>query len=62
MQPGGALLLGVRGTTSISGTNEPLYIIDGVPISGDATGKSTSGRALAGKDGFSASEEVETMR
>lgn len=51
--PGSAASVRVRGTTSISGTNEPLYIIDGVPISGDATGKSTSGQPLAGKDGFS---------
>lgn len=53
--PGSAASVRVRGTTSISGTNEPLYVIDGVPVSGDATGKSTSGRSLAGKDGFSAS-------
>jgi TonB-dependent starch-binding outer membrane protein SusC len=53
--PGSAASVRVRGTTSISGTNEPLYVIDGVPVSGDATGKSTSGRPLAGKDGFSAS-------
>ncbi|MGO4822656.1 MULTISPECIES: SusC/RagA family TonB-linked outer membrane protein [unclassified Flavobacterium] len=51
--PGGAASVRVRGTTSISGTNEPLYIVDGIPISGDATGKSTSGQALVGKDGFS---------
>jgi TonB-linked SusC/RagA family outer membrane protein len=54
-QPGGAASVRVRGTTSITGTNEPLYVIDGVPISGDATGKSTSGQTLVGKDGFSAS-------
>jgi TonB-linked SusC/RagA family outer membrane protein len=54
-QPGGAASVRVRGTTSITGTNEPLYVIDGVPISGDATGKSTSGQALAGRDGFSSS-------
>lgn len=53
--PGGAASIRVRGTTSVSGTNEPLYIIDGVPVSGDATGKSTSGQPLAGKDGFSSS-------
>ncbi|MCV9928294.1 TonB-dependent receptor [Flavobacterium sp. LS1R49] len=53
--PGSAASVRVRGTTSISGTNEPLYIIDGVPVSGDATGKSTSGQTLVGKDGFSSS-------
>lgn len=52
-QPGSAVSIRVRGTTSISGTNEPLYIIDGVPVSGDATGKATSGRPISGND-FSA--------
>ncbi|MEL1245411.1 TonB-dependent receptor [Flavobacterium sp. DGU11] len=53
-QPGSAVSIRVRGTTSISGTNEPLYVIDGVPVSGDATGKSMSGRPIAGND-FSSS-------
>ncbi len=52
-QPGSAVSIRVRGTTSISGTNEPLYIIDGVPVSGDATGRATSGRPISGSD-FSA--------
>ncbi|WP_330443475.1 SusC/RagA family TonB-linked outer membrane protein [Flavobacterium sp. C4GT6] len=49
-QPGSAVSIRVRGTTSISGTNEPLYIIDGVPISGDGTNISTSGRPISGSD------------
>lgn len=53
-QPGSAVSIRIRGTTSISGTNEPLYVIDGVQISGDATGRSTSGRPIAGND-FSSS-------
>lgn len=52
-QPGSAVSIRIRGTTSISGTNEPLYIIDGVPVSGDATGRATSGRPISGND-FSA--------
>lgn len=52
-QPGGAASIKIRGTTSINGTNEPLYIIDGVPVSGDATGRATSGRPIVGGD-FSA--------
>ncbi|TRW25176.1 TonB-dependent receptor [Flavobacterium zepuense] len=51
-QPGSAASIRVRGTTSISGTNEPLYIIDGVPVSGDA--KTMSGRPISGSD-FSSS-------
>jgi len=53
-RPGGAASIRVRGATSLSGTNEPLYIIDGVPVSGDATNISTSGRPIAGND-FSSS-------
>jgi len=49
-QPGAAASVRVRGVTSINGTNEPLYIIDGVPVSGDATGIATSGRPIAGND------------
>ncbi len=49
-QPGGAVSIRVRGTTSINGTNEPLYIIDGVPVSGDATGRATSGRPISSND------------
>ncbi|MGY8908825.1 MAG: SusC/RagA family TonB-linked outer membrane protein, partial [Flavobacteriales bacterium] len=43
----------IRATTSLTGTNEPLYKLDGVPIAGDATGRSTSGQPLVGRDGFS---------
>jgi TonB-linked SusC/RagA family outer membrane protein len=49
-QPGAAVSVRVRGTTSINGTNEPLYIVDGVPISGDATSAASSGRPLSGND------------
>ena len=31
-QPGGGASIRIRGTTSINGTNEPLYVIDGVPL------------------------------
>jgi TonB-linked SusC/RagA family outer membrane protein len=43
--PGSNTSVRVRGVTSLSGTNEPLYVIDGVPISGDANNLSTSGRS-----------------
>ncbi|HEY3402517.1 MAG TPA: SusC/RagA family TonB-linked outer membrane protein, partial [Ohtaekwangia sp.] len=33
--PGGAMSVRVRGTTSISGTGQPLYIIDGIPVTSD---------------------------
>lgn len=52
-QPGGATSVRVRGTTSLNNTNEPLYIIDGVPVTGDATSKASGGQPLAGNNGFS---------
>ncbi len=30
--PGGGIAIRIRGSTSIHGSNEPLYVIDGVPI------------------------------
>ncbi len=40
-QPGAATTIRIRGTSSINGTNEPLYIIDGVPIISDPSTGST---------------------
>ena len=47
-QPGGSVSVKIRGTTSISGTNEPLYIVDGIPISGDASNTNTGGSIVTG--------------
>lgn len=47
-QPGSSVSVNIRGATSIGGTNEPLYVVDGIPISGDANNQSTSGKPLAG--------------
>ena len=46
-KPGSAVSVRIRGITSITGNNEPLYVIDGVPISGDSRNTSTSGRTDA---------------
>ena len=35
--PGGAVSVRIRGTNSIQGSNEPLYVIDGFPFSGNPT-------------------------
>ncbi len=48
--PGSSVSVKIRGASSLTGTNEPLYVIDGIPISGDATNKSTSGRPVVGND------------
>ncbi|GGF12144.1 SusC/RagA family TonB-linked outer membrane protein [Flavobacterium limi] len=52
-EPGGNVSVKIRGASSLTGTNEPLYVIDGVPISGDARNSSTSGRNAAGNSNFS---------
>jgi len=46
--PGSNVSVKIRGITSLSGTNEPLYVIDGVPISGDARNSTTSGQPIGG--------------
>ena len=40
-QPGASTSIRIRGTTSINGRNEPLYVIDGVPIISDPSVTST---------------------
>jgi TonB-linked SusC/RagA family outer membrane protein len=36
-QPGGATSVRIRGANSITGSSEPLYVIDGIPFQGDGT-------------------------
>lgn len=42
-QPGGGASVRIRGTSSINGTNEPLYVIDGVPLISESV---TEGQGL----------------
>jgi iron complex outermembrane receptor protein len=43
-EPGGGLAVRVRGPTSINASNEPLYVIDGVPLGTGAGGGLSAGR------------------
>lgn len=36
-QPGAGTSIRIRGTSSINGNNEPLYVIDGIPVISDAS-------------------------
>lgn len=45
--PGSNTSVHIRGITSLSVSNEPLYVIDGVPVSGDANNVATSGRSAS---------------
>ncbi|HRH50401.1 MAG TPA: TonB-dependent receptor [Panacibacter sp.] len=49
-QPGGGMSVNIRGVNSINGTNEPLYVIDGVQIAGQTVsyGTQSSSNPLAG--------------
>lgn len=45
-QPGGGVSVRIRGANSITGSSEPLYVIDGIPFQGDGVG--TAGFSWAG--------------
>jgi TonB-linked SusC/RagA family outer membrane protein len=48
-QPGSMQQIRIRGLGSISGSSEPLFVVDGIPVnSGDLSNNSTSSNALAG--------------
>lgn len=36
-EPGAGIALRIRGTTSVRSNNNPLFVVDGVPLAGDAT-------------------------
>lgn len=51
--PGASTVANIRGFQSISGNNQPLYVVDGVPLNNRGNGSSTS--ALNGADDFNRS-------
>lgn len=42
-EPGAAATINIRGSSSIRGNQQPLYVIDGVPITSDGTSGTSSG-------------------
>ena len=42
-EPGAASTINIRGTSSVRGNQQPLYVVDGVPLDGGATAGSASG-------------------
>ena len=42
-EPGAAATINIRGTSSIRGSNDPLYVVDGVPLDGGGTSGNASG-------------------
>ncbi len=59
--PGNAISVRVRGDASVSASNQPLYVVDGVPmVAGDISQLGLGGQGLAGISGLS-SDDVETI-
>ena len=47
-EPGAAVSVQIRGGTSITASNEPLYVIDGIPVSGDNVTPGGAGQVSTG--------------
>lgn len=59
--PGSGVTVRIRGTTSINAGNDPLYIVDGVPVeSGSLAGISQSGSQTSALSAISA-DDIESM-
>jgi len=58
-QPGGGVSVRVRGVTSVTGSNEPLYVIDGVPIM--TSSSSTAQDQLGGVAGQTTQSPMATL-
>jgi TonB-linked SusC/RagA family outer membrane protein len=52
-QPGAGAMVRIRGGNSISAGNEPLYVVDGVPVVADADGATTTTIMSQGLSGIS---------
>ncbi len=59
--PGGAVSIRVRGTGSINGNQEPLYVVDGVPINNTFSGSTTPTGAGGNYGGFAGNEVINGM-
>ncbi|MCD7977284.1 MAG: TonB-dependent receptor [Tannerellaceae bacterium] len=46
-QPGAGAVVRVRGTSSILGSNEPLYVVDGVPLDGGGAAGGLQGESIS---------------
>lgn len=57
--PGGFVNINIRGTSSISGGNQPLIVVDGVPLSGSTSDKYSQGQASDGN--FSSSYVINPL-
>src|SRR3954471_15948524 len=49
---GGSTNITIRGYTSITGSNQPLFIVDGIPVSNNDRGSSQNGGGMVGSKDF----------
>ncbi|MCK8521139.1 TonB-dependent receptor [Aquimarina sp. D1M17] len=47
-EPGAGVNIRIRGTSSVRGNNNPLYVLDGVPLSGSDSSSGTGGADIGG--------------
>ena len=55
---GGSSRIVIRGASSISGNNQPLFVVDGVPIDNSDVGGATTGRGFGGFDYGNAAQDL----
>lgn len=60
-QPGASVSIRIRGTSSVNGDVEPLYVIDGVPISGNGPNVYTLGLGAVGGGGKTTFSPLSTL-
>jgi TonB-linked SusC/RagA family outer membrane protein len=60
-QPGGGISVRIRGANSINSSSEPLYVIDGVPVSGDSEGTAAGFDWAMGGNGQTAISSLSTI-
>ena len=63
--PGGAFSVRVRGSSSINGSNEPLYVIDGVPVLSGSVGSNALGgqsNDVISNINFSTIESIQVLK
>ncbi len=58
--PGAMQSVRIRGRNSISGSNEPLYVIDGIPLTSDNISGNSNGTSLSSLSAIN-SDDIETM-
>ena len=59
--PGGSVQIRIRGTGSIFGGNDPLYVVDGIPLNNTLNGSSAGGNDLANSLASINPADIESM-